>query len=132
MTKTLTLTTLISLALLTGCQTTGEKAQGTGNAAFDAAAATAMEKNNIAIQSGYAWTSAAIASKYNPKTEAGKAYKASGHKLTLVDAALFEGEQALKKGDEATAMKKAKEANDLADAQLAQKETSSNYHILWK
>ncbi len=132
MTKTLTLTTLLSLALLTGCATTGDVAQGTGNAAFDEAAKVAMEKNAKAMKAGYAWTSAGVKTKYDPKTEAGKAYKESGRKLTLVDVALFEGEQALKKGDEKTAMKKVKEANDLADAQLAQQATSSDYKILWK
>lgn len=134
MTKTLTLTTLLSLALLSGCATTGDtvQAQGTGNDAFDTAEKVAMDKNAKAMKAGYAWTSAAIKTKYDPKTEAGKAFKASGRKLTLVDVSLFEGEQALKKGDEATAMKKAKEANDLADAQLAQQERNSNYQTLWK
>ncbi|MBD3766573.1 MAG: hypothetical protein IE928_01305 [Gammaproteobacteria bacterium] len=132
MTKTLTLTTLLSLALLTGCATTGDTAQGTGYAAFYEAAKVAMEKNAKAMKAGYAWTSKGVKTKYDPKTEAGKAFKKSGRKLTLVDVALFEGEQALKKGDEKTAMKKVKEANELADAQLSQMAISSDYKILWK
>ena len=132
MTKTLTLTTLLSLALLTGCATTGDTAKGTGNAAFDEAAKTAMEKNAKAMKAGYAWSSAGNKIKYDAKTEAGKAFAETGRKLTLVDVALFEGEQALKKGDEKTAMKKVKEANDLADAQLAQQTLSSDYKTLWK
>lgn len=132
MNKTLTLTTLLSLALLAGCATTGEEAKGSGNAAFDEAAKVAMEKNTKAMKAGYAWTSAGVKAKYDPQTEAGKAYKESGRKLTLVDVALFEGEQALKKGDEKTAMKKAKEANELADAQLSQQTISSDYKMLWK
>ncbi len=132
MKKTLTLLALFSLSALTGCATT-EVAGGTGNAAFDTAAETANSKNATAMKAGYAWTSAAIKKKYgNDKIESGKAYKASGKKLSLVDVALYEGEEALKKGDEATAMKKAKLANELADAQLAQQETSSKYQTLWK
>ena len=132
MTKTLTLTTLLSLALLAGCATTGDTAKGSGNAAFDEAAKAASEKNAKAMKSGYAWTSAAIKTKYDDKVEAGKAFKETGRKLTLVDVALFEGEQALKKGDEKTAMKKVKEANELADSQLSQMAISSDYKVLWK
>jgi hypothetical protein len=131
---TLTLAALLATALLTGCATTGDTMSGgTGNTAFDEAAKIALDKNKAAIQEGYAWTSAFVKSKYDTdKTEEGKAFKASGKKLTLVEVALFEGEQALKKGDEATAMKKVKLANELADAQLAQKEQNKNFKILWK
>jgi hypothetical protein len=132
MKKTLTLLAVLSLSGLTGCATT-EVAKGTGNAAFDEAAAVASEKNAKSIKAGYAWTSASIKSKYgDDKIESGKAYKATGRKLSMVDVAIYEGEEALKKGDEATAMKKVKLANELADAQLSQQEISSKYQVLWK
>jgi hypothetical protein len=134
MKKTLTLLALLSITSLTGCASNATlDTSGTGNRAFDEAAATASAKNTTAMKAGYAWTSTAIKNKYgSDKTEDGKAFKASGKKLSLVDVALYEGEQALKKGDEATAMKKAKLATELADAQLAQQEISSKFQIVWK
>jgi hypothetical protein len=132
MKKTLTLLAVLSLSALAGCATT-EVAKGTGNAAFDEAASAASTKNATAMKSGYAWTSVAIKGKYgDDKIESGKAYKATGRKLTLVDVAIYEGEEALKKGDEETAMKKVKLANEIADAQLSQQEISSKYQTLWK
>lgn len=131
MKKTLTLVTLLTMAMMSGCASTGET-KGTGNTAFDEAAQTAMAKNATALKAGYAWTSAAVKTKYDPKTEAGKAYQETGRKLTLVDVAIYEGEEALKKGDEAKAMKQVKLANELADAQLAQKENGDKYQLLWK
>jgi len=134
MKTTLTLAALLATALLTGCATMGDTtAGGTGNAAFDEAAKVALDKNKAAMKEGYAWTSTSAKNKYDTdKTEEGKAFKASGKKVTLVEVALFEGEQALKKGDEAAAMKKVKLANELADAQLAQKEQNKDFKILWK
>lgn len=135
MKNTLTLLTILTLTTFTGCSTAGDtkSTSGTGNAAFDEAAKMALDKDNQAIKAGYAWTSKKVKNKYgNDKSAEGKLFKASGKKLTLVQVAIFEGEQALKKGDEATAMKKVKEANELAEAQLSQMAISSNYKILWK
>lgn len=132
MKKTRILLAILSLSALAGCATT-EVATGTGNSAFDEAAAVASTKNASAMKAGYAWTSAGIKSKYgDDKIESGKAYKATGKKLSLVEVAIYEGEEAIKKGDEATAMKKVKLANELADAQLSQQEISSKYQVLWK
>jgi hypothetical protein len=50
----------------------------------------------------------------------------------MVDVAIYEGEEALKKGDEETAMKKVKLANEIADAQLSQQDINSKYQVLWK
>jgi hypothetical protein len=132
MKKTLTMLVLLSVTSITGCMSTGDVGSS-GNAAFDEIATSASAKNATAIKFGYAWTSTAIKDKYgSDKTEAGKAFIASGRKLTLIDVNLFEGEEALKKGDTDTAIKKAKLANELADAQLAQEEQGKNYQILWK
>jgi dihydroorotase-like cyclic amidohydrolase len=132
MKKTLALLTILSAASMTGCASTGDM-KGSGNTAFDEAAATANEKNAAAMKVGYAWTSTAIKNQYgSDKTEAGKAFKESGKKLSLVDVAVYEGEQALKKGDTDAAMKKVAFANELADAQLAQEEQGKSYQILWK
>jgi hypothetical protein len=132
MKKTLTLLTILSLSALAGCAS-NDVVGGTGNSAFDQIAAAANAKNASAMKAGYAWTSASIKSKYgDDKVESGKAYKATGKKLSLVDVAIYEGEEALKKGDEETAMKKAKLANEIADAQLSQQEISSKYQVLWK
>lgn len=128
MTKTLT---LFSIALMAAAQATTALA-ATGNAEFDALAKSATEKHQDAMKDGYAWTSAAINRKFNPQTDDGKAYKESGRKITLVDVALYEGEKALKAGDTAKAMQFAKQADGLADAQLQQREISSDYKILWK
>lgn len=129
MKKSTFLLSLVAAGMLSGCATTGS---GTGNTAFDDAAKIALDKNKAAMKNGFAWTSAAIASKYDAKTEAGKAFKESGMKLSLVEVAVYEGQEALKKGDEATAMKKVKFANELADAQLTQEETAKKFQILWK
>jgi hypothetical protein len=132
MKKTLTMLVLLSVTSITGCMSTGDVGSS-GNAVFDEIATSASAKNATAIKFGYAWTSTAIKDKYgSDKTEAGKAFIASGRKLTLIDVNLFEGEEALKKGDTDTAIKKAKLANELADAQLAQEEQGKNYQILWK
>lgn len=117
---------------LTACTSMPEKASVTGNEEFDRLAEVAQEKNDRMIKVGYAWTSAGIKSQYDKATEAGKVFVASGRKLTLVDVAIFEGEQLLKKGDTSKAMAKVKLANELADAQLAQQQVSQNYQKLWR
>lgn len=135
MKKTLALTTLLATIMMSGCTSMGAVADGksSGSASFDEAVKPALEKNTVAIKAGYAWTSNAMKDKYGHDTnENGKLFKTSGYKMTLVEVAIFEGEQALKKGDEETAMKKAKLANELADAQMQQEEVSSKYQTLWK
>jgi hypothetical protein len=129
------LTTLLATSvMMTGCALWETKdASASGSVAFDDLVKPALEKNAVQAKAGYAWTSTAIKNKYgNEHSEEGKAFKASGYKLSLVEATIFEGEQALKKGDEATALKKAKHAVELVDAQEQQKEISSDYKILWK
>lgn len=103
-----------------------------GNDEFDRLAELAQEKNDRMVKVGYAWTSAGIKSQYDKATEAGKAFAATGRKLTLVDTALFEGETLIKKGDINKGIAKAKLANELADAQIAQQQTSQNYQKLWR
>lgn len=127
-------TLLATGVVMTGCASTESKpASGSGNTAFDEIVKPALEKNAALAKAGYAWTSAAAKNKYgSDKTEDGKAFKAAGYKLSLVEVAVYEGEQALKKGDEETAMKKAKLAADLVSAQAQQKEISSDYKMLWK
>lgn len=132
MKKSTFLLSLVAAGMLSGCATTGDVAGGTGNAAFDDAAKIALDKNKASMKNGYAWTAAALESKYDPKTEAGKAFKESGMKLSMVEVAIYEGQEALKKGDEAAAMKKVKYANEIADAQIAQEETGKKFQILWK
>jgi len=119
---------LQGVVLLVGCT----HLSGTGHAAFDELAQVAAEKNRMADQKGYAWVTAAIEQKYAKETEAGKAFAATGRKLTMVDVALYEGEEALKKGDIEAAMKKAKQAKDIAEAQQTQQEISSKYQRLWR
>jgi hypothetical protein len=125
-------TLLATGVVMTGCAS-NETKSASGNAAFDELVKPALEKNAALAKSGYAWTSAAIKNKYgSDKTEDGKAFKASGYKLSMVEVAVYEGEQALKKGDAEAAMKKAKLATELVAAQQQQKEISSNYKMLWK
>lgn len=132
MKKTLTFATFLAVALTTGCASTGDT-KSTGNAAFDEAAKIAIDKDAKLRKAGYAWTSAKAKDKYgDAKTPDGKAFKEAGHHLTLVEVAVYEGKLALEKGDEAAAMKKVKEANALADAQMAQQERGANPTIMWK
>ncbi len=103
------------------------------NTNFNAIASVASANNEDALKAGYAWTTAEIKNNYgDEKTETGKAYKASGKKLNIVDVALYEGEDALKKGDINKAMKKANFANEIAAAQLAQQQTNNHPQLLWK
>ncbi len=127
-------TLLATGVVMTGCASTETKPDtGSGNAAFDEIVKPALEKNAALAKAGYAWTSTAISNKYgSDQTEDGKAFKASGYKLSLVEVAVYEGEQALKKGDQDAAMKKAKLAAELVAAQAQQQEISSDYKMLWK
>lgn len=124
---------LLSLLVgLSACSHNPVSKQTSGNDEFDRLAEVAQEKNDRMIKVGYAWTSAGIKTQYDKATEAGKAFIASGRKLTLVDVALFEGEALVKKGETAKGLAKAKLANELADAQLAQQQVSQNYQKLWR
>ena len=122
---------LQGVVLMVGCAH-AHMPQGSGHAPFDELAKVAAEKNRMADQKGYAWVTAAIEQKYAKETEAGKAFAETGRKLTMVDVSLYEGEEAIKKGDIDAAMKKVKHANELADAQLSQQETSAKYQRLWR